>query len=76
MTLHGVYARHIAGIPGWEVPDAIGVIFDKNVNNQVWRVVSIGKSPPDIRLSIVLTVLNDSQVDSREQEKSFADFHV
>lgn len=28
VTVHAVYARHEAGIPGWEVPDAIGVIFD------------------------------------------------
>lgn len=28
VTIQAVYARHIAGIAGWEVPDAIGVIFD------------------------------------------------
>jgi L-ascorbate metabolism protein UlaG (beta-lactamase superfamily) len=28
VKIQATYARHIAGIAGWEVPDAIGVIFD------------------------------------------------
>jgi L-ascorbate 6-phosphate lactonase len=28
VTITAVHARHEAGIPGWEVPDAIGVILD------------------------------------------------
>jgi L-ascorbate metabolism protein UlaG (beta-lactamase superfamily) len=28
VTVHAVYARHISEVAGWEVPDAIGVIFD------------------------------------------------
>lgn len=28
VKIEAVYARHDASIPGWEVPDAIGVIFD------------------------------------------------
>ena len=36
-------AEIVLGSPPGQL-GAIGVIFDKNANNQVWRVVSVGKS--------------------------------
>jgi len=41
-----VPARHLAGIPGWEVPDAVGIIFDFDG----LRVYHTGDTEYDLRL--------------------------
>lgn len=46
VTLTATYARHEAGIPGWETPDPIGVIFDFGGV----RVYHSGDTEYDVRL--------------------------
>ncbi len=49
VNIQGVYARHDAGVPGWETPDAIGVILDFGG----LRVYHSGDTEYDIRLRLL-----------------------
>lgn len=46
ITLRAVAARHIAGIPGWETPDAIGLLIE----TEGLRIYHTGDTEYDLRL--------------------------
>ena len=46
ITICGVAARHIAGIPGWETPDAIGLLIE----TEGLRIYHTGDTEYDLRL--------------------------
>lgn len=50
VKINAVYARHLANVPGWETPDAIGVIFDFDG----LRVYHSGDTEYDVKLRALM----------------------
>ncbi len=80
IQIHGVYARHEAGVPGWETPDAIGVILDFGG----LRVYHSGDTEYDVKLralmhskiDVAMLVINGTGGNMNAHEAALLAWHL
>jgi L-ascorbate metabolism protein UlaG (beta-lactamase superfamily) len=76
-------ARHLAGIPGWEVPDAIGLLIE----TEGLRIYHTGDTEYDLRLralafdkerpiDVMLTVINGAGGNMNAHEAALLAWHI
>lgn len=80
VKIHTVPARHIAGIPGWETPDALGVILEADGV----RIYHSGDTEYDVRLRALknqnldaaLVVINGTGGNMNAYEAALLAWHI
>jgi L-ascorbate metabolism protein UlaG (beta-lactamase superfamily) len=83
ITITAVPARHLAGIPGWEVPDAIGLLIE----TEGLRIYHTGDTEYDLRLralaydrdhpiDVMLTVINGAGGNMNAHEAALLAWHI
>ncbi len=83
VTITAVAARHLAGIPGWEVPDAIGLLIEA----EGVRIYHTGDTEYDLRLralaydktrpiDAMLTVINGAGGNMNAHEAALLAWHI
>ncbi len=83
VRITAVAARHLAGIPGWEVPDAIGLLIE----TEGLRIYHTGDTEYDLRLralaydkdrpiDVMLAVINGTGGNMNAHEAALLAWHI
>jgi L-ascorbate metabolism protein UlaG (beta-lactamase superfamily) len=83
VQITAVPARHLAGIPGWEVPDAIGLLIEA----EGLRIYHTGDTEYDLRLralaydeerpiDVMMTVINGAGGNMNAHEAALLAWHI